>query len=203
MHEQLRRKYSACISKAGCGVRCFAYDASFSGRMATMREGASGRRQPRGGRLAPRAGPSCGLRGQATAEARGASFTPPLWRIIPPPLTSMVRRATRWDGQHAGAARARAGVLGAGCRRSGWSSWARWRRMDGSRPGLNPMCRLIPRTCRPGCATGARRKRPTASSTTPSPRAGSTNGQGCARSTGRTNGGPSDHCRLLIEVDTG
>ena len=30
-----------------------------------------GRRQPRGGRVAPRAGPSRGLRGQATADARG------------------------------------------------------------------------------------------------------------------------------------
>ena len=31
-----------------------------------------GRRQPRGGRVAPRAGPSCGLPGHATAEALGA-----------------------------------------------------------------------------------------------------------------------------------
>ena len=32
----------------------------------------AGRRQPRRGRVAPRAGPSRGLRGQATVEARGA-----------------------------------------------------------------------------------------------------------------------------------
>ena len=64
-----------------------------------------------------------------------------------------------------------------------WNSWGRRRRMDGNRPCDNPMCRLTHGMCRHGYRAGATRLRPIASSTTPSPRAGSTKGSRFAPST--------------------
>ena len=56
----------------------------------------AGRRQPRGGRVAPRAGPSHGLRGQATTEPVVHLWTPPLMQAF----LRTVRHAFRaviWD----------------------------------------------------------------------------------------------------------
>ena len=89
---------------------------------------------------------------------------------------------------------------GIGCRRSGWSSWVRRRRTGGARHRGQTTCRRTPRTCRRTTGLGPGRKPRSINWTTRSRRAGSTRRCPVRAMNDIEEWGPSDHCRLMIEV---